>query len=131
MLPNLAIGGAAHVTMVQRTPTYIFAAPEKETVAQLVQPVQQQNKPAPVNTPAAPAAPAAASMPINSWVHKFASVRDGEARAPPSSAPDGSGGKRNSRSEVPTSLANRGFHRRRRPVLRTSIRHDRSSGPPR
>ena len=38
MLPNLAIGGAQHVTMVQRTPTYIVAAPEKETVAQLVQP---------------------------------------------------------------------------------------------
>lgn len=30
LLPNLVKGGAAHVTMVQRTPTYIVAAPEED-----------------------------------------------------------------------------------------------------
>eukprot|EP01047_Picozoa_sp_COSAG01_P009517 COSAG01_NODE_392_length_17668_cov_5.382264_2_plen_297_part_00 len=33
MLPSLCEGGAAHVTMVQRTPTYIVAAPEVDVIA--------------------------------------------------------------------------------------------------
>ena len=36
MLPNLVQGGAAHVTMVQRTPTYIFAGEEHDKLAVLL-----------------------------------------------------------------------------------------------
>ena len=39
LLPNMVAGGAAHVTMVQRTPTYIFGQPERDLVAAGVQAV--------------------------------------------------------------------------------------------
>merc|ERR1712151_1418423 len=39
LLPNMVTGGAAHCTMVQRTPGYILASPAVDRVAKVVQAV--------------------------------------------------------------------------------------------